>query len=1562
MLNILEINAYFSFYYRKRYDKVFLYIVKYGYEFAINKFLLKEKGKVAYITLLFGNRLYNSGIKYNAVTTIGSGKKDDIHIENMREKQIVIRTNRYNQIAMKGEPPIQYYNDRVPKNTAVVLSRTRRIMAIFYDQNQKCTETLKLPYQGMVHFGRSEKNDVVIRNPYVSGRHFTIYCEEGVIRIEDHNSTNGLFVNRKQIQKARLHSGDVISILNMNMYLNGTQLSFENVGGELQIQYEEENTALGGDAKQQRSENGNILYKRSPRTQEQLPSEDIILAAAPTAGQKYEKRKGSISSFVGTGVMFAANMVGGSVSPALMAARAASLVSPITSMVGQSNSEKDRRKKGEDYAQRRMEKYGEYIVEQRARINAVAQKQREILTNENPAAVVCMDRLHHLQRTLWERSAADRDFLDVRMGMGYEKLCVQVKSRESIGFVMESDEVRELAEQIIEETRIVDLVPARLSLKTYKTVSVIGERQRVIRLVRNMLVSLTTAHSFQDVHIVGIFDREEMAEWQALRWLPHIWDDQKKRRFLAFDAENAHSICDSLIGLMRQRAEAGSGYQREKQIPLPYYIFVLGSRTIMEKEELMQYLTSNNEALGVSSIFLFDDLYSLPHSCQFIVDVDNGPCGYVRNEANHKFMFTEDEAVKREAFDGYTRAMSAIELDGPAAESAIPDRITFMEGMNVGSVEDLHAMERWNSSRPYESLAAPIGRMSGGRTFALDIHEKAHGPHGLVAGTTGSGKSEVLQSWILSMCLNYHPYDVNFVIIDYKGGGMANLLMDLPHVVGKITNIGSNIGRALISLEAEMKRRQRVFAGYEGVNHIDKYQKLYREGKVKEPMPHLILVADEFAELKKEEPEFMSGLISASRIGRSLGVHLVLATQKPSGVVDEQIQSNSNFRLCLKVQSAGDSREMIKRPDAAGITQAGRAYIRVGEDAVFELFQSYWSGAPYIEGGTKETEASIDDIHMVMLNGERRHYLEKKQMTVSSDMDELTAIRQYLKRTAEVNGIRKLDGPWLPELPAMISVAGLGSTGGYNGLDWHSSQEWLKIPIGIYDAPALQKQGVQYINPAAEGHYGIYGAPSTGKTELLKTIVWSVAVNYSPKDVNIYIIDCGGWSMNVFSQLPHVGGIALDCEEEKFGKLAQMLGDEITERKKAFLSKGVSSLQAYRQATDGAMPAIILMIDNIIPIFDQYPEMEELLITLARDGGTYGMYMIYTANNTTGVRYKIVQNIRGAIAFELTDKGDYPGIVGRLDGRSLPKVAGRAFFKSNPPIEFQAAMAVEAADEADRTQLLKQECAAMDAVWDGERPEPIPVMPDELSFDDVYKSYNRRTVFPVGVSYETTRTIALDLSQQYVMAISGTMSSGKSTYLMGMIEQIRRKQAEDKIYVIDSLRGSLSGAVTKATAYTVVNQEEKLTAILSELVDALNTRKRAQNQARSMAAEGFSEESFIADYPQLIIFIDDLKEYVDSVSDNNKNTMERICRMAQGLGVIVVAAGRVTDLERYNEIESLTRVILSNQKGIGLGGSAQLHTFFRNDLNYKEKEAELAAGEGLYYDNGHCVKMKLPME
>lgn len=308
------------------------------------------------------------------------------------------------------------------------------------------------------------------------------------------------------------------------------------------------------------------------------------------------------------------------------------------------------------------------------------------------------------------------------------------------------------------------------------------------------------------------------------------------------------------------------------------------------------------------------------------------------------------------------------------------------------------------------SLQAPVGVDTSGRKIILDIHEKFHGPHGLIAGSTGSGKSEFIITYILSLAVNYSPEDVAFVLIDYKGGGLAGAFqkgnVKLPHIVGTITNIDTvGLQRSLASIQSELRRRQVKFnqareKTAEGTIDIYKYQKLYHEGIVDEPIPHLLIICDEFAELKQQQEDFMDELMSVSRIGRSLGVHLILATQKPAGIVNDQIRSNSRFAVCLKVQDKEDSMDVIKRPDAARLKHIGQFYLQVGNDEYFVFGQAAWAEAQYFPSNIARKNENNSITFISNIGTVKKEVEDSEQKTLESHGEQLINIVKYIYELA----------------------------------------------------------------------------------------------------------------------------------------------------------------------------------------------------------------------------------------------------------------------------------------------------------------------------------------------------------------------------------------------------------------------------------------------------------------------------------------------------------------------------------------------------------------------------------
>lgn len=1512
------------------------------------------------VTILTEKYLYRVNIEGGIKYTLGSGKKDLFPMSELGiDGQLGMFFNEKKQVLKLTAKTIPLSVKEINEEARLVhICGYPKMEVSFTRDTGEYPESYAIPYECQIHIGRSKKNDIVLNESYVSRNHLLITAEKGRIRIEDLESTYGTYLNGSPVKKAMLKSGDEIDICDLRMICKENRLYFYNLHEKPEFKYQKETNHPGMATNIVSTRKGYPIYHRSPRIRESLPVDEVRLSHLPNKPQKFSIRKANFLPLLSSGAMAGASIAMSTFSPAMLAMRAAMMISPVGSLIG--NSNKKARKMLMVEEEERFRKYADYIAGEKAHIRAIGEKQREITNQENPAPEICETILNKMSTSLWERTATDSDFLQVRMGAGYAPLCVEVKPPTDVNdFHMERDELEELTDRIIQETHLVDDVPARLDLLKYSSVGVIGNRRKVTDLLKNLLVSLSTLHFFRDVRIVGVFDPEEEEEWKSMRWLPHIWDDELQTRYLSFDPLTAESFESATLSGEKDHVDSYAKF-REKvnsilaerkdpdfqakwkngMSPVPHYIFLFASRK--KTECFLPMLSENDPAMGISTIFLYDEQYYLPNFCQYIVNVDDPyddrtATAFYKYRADEKMWFTMDPPIPQRKFDVFCRQMSAIEAEDAAARGQIPSSLTFLQCMDVNRVRDLNVLERWKKNDSAVNITAPLGEGEGGKLFSLSLHR--HCSHGLVAGMTGSGKSELLISWLLSIACNYHPEDVSFVVIDYKGGSTAYALEKLPHVCGIITDVGSGIDRCMQSLEYELRRREDIFASV-GAKDIKEYIKGHHKGEFQEAVPRLLIVFDEFKELIKERPVVKKMVDSIAAKGSSLGVHLILATQSPADAVDEGTWNNTQYQICMKVQNAAASKVMIHEPDAAMITQAGRAYVRVGTSEkaeTFALIQSAWSGAPYREN----KEQGALEVRYVTMDGSRIKTVEENHTRFVSDKKEIEAVIAYIAKTAQAAGIEKQPSPWKTELPDLFNWKKLPVEGSFDGEKWEMTEApWLSVPVGIFDRPELQMQGVQYMDFLKEGNFGVFGSSQTGKTSLLRTIATSLCRMYSPRDIHLYIIaDMAG--MEAF---PQVGGVVGSGQEEKLGKLINMLISFQEERRKIFNQERVDSLKAYRELVSEEMPAVFVLIDRFSGILESNQDYKDVFVRLFSEGPSKGIYFVYTGVNNTGVPYKLTANVSGAISFMQADRSEYSTLIGQVRDTRLPNRVGNALIKVNQElINFQKAMYEPGENDKEREMALKAEAESMTRAWKGQPALKIPVLPENISVKNMAEFSDSEKGIAVGLDAESIEAVYVKPGETTAMAVTGRVGCGKSTMLQRIGQMVLEVDENTLLYCLDTEKKSLAKLQEKGTAYARLSEVEKVQDVFAQILKELMSRMQRRKEATTE----------IEKEPWIILLIDDIKE-CNSLPDDIQMQLHRIMTKTKGYGVLVLCGIRQGDLFNFYTQDQLGVDLKSSGSALALSDTAvHYEGFYKNNFVQSQRNAELEKGFGIFFaDNG----------
>lgn len=1046
------------------------------------------------------------------------------------------------------------------------------------------------------------------------------------------------------------------------------------------------------------------------------------------------------------------------------------------------NKRQQAKKKAEN-----IKKYHAYLEDKKNEIDTESKLQSEILVENLLSNDQCYDMIMNRKVGLWGRRVEQEDFLTVRIGVGNYPTDITINCPEE-GFSIEDTTLKKEAQQIADSYHLIKNVPIGYSFLKNMITAVMGNRYKTSNFMRNVILQLVTFHSYEDLKIVVFTNENNENDWNFIKYLPHNFDNNKQVRFFATNNEEAKNLSSYLEQELNYRRydENMAEVERSYTDCKPYYLIITDNYRKIRKTGIMKMVTEINNNYGFSLIILENRLSKLPSKCNNFISIGDKTSSTLEDAyENQRIINFNDEINYNINMNVVSKTLSNIPIEFENGTKELPNSITFLEMENIGKVEQLNIINRWKNNDPTKSLKAEVGVDENGDLMYLDLHEKYHGPHGLIAGMTGSGKSEFIITYVLSMAINYSPSEVSFILIDYKGGGLAgafenkNTGVRLPHLAGTITNLDkAEMDRTLVSIDSEVRRRQKVFNEARdklGESTIDiyKYQKFYREGKLEEAVPHLIIICDEFAELKTQQPDFMDNLISIARIGRSLGVHLILATQKPSGVVNDQIWSNSKFRVCLKVQEKADSMEMLKRPEAAELKQVGRFYLQVGYNELFSLGQSAWCGAKYFpsDKAKKAVDKSINFINNVGII--IKSIQASSGNKSAGEGEELANILKYIIEAGKMENV-KSQSLWLDNIPSVILVDRLAEKYKFN-----VKPNSIEAILGEYDDPSNQSQGLVKLNLNTDGNTIIYGTQGSDREMLLNSIIYSTTTRHLADEINYYIIDYGSESLRVFNNFPQVGDMVFSSEEEKLNNLMKMLKNIVSERKKLFASFG-GEYNNYIKSGNNKLPLVGIIINNYDAFSEINPNIEEDIIKLCRDSLRYGMFFIITANTDGSIRRRIKQNFSSLFALRLNDISDYNAIFNKVN--TVPKdIEGRGLFKMEDVYEFQTASITN--DNNLNNYLIKigtflKEKSTISA-------KRIPTLPKLVSLDFVSRDLLGISSVPIGVSKQSLEVVKYDFTNYLATFILGNSSNNIINFSRSLILELSEVN-NTQLIVVDS--------------------------------------------------------------------------------------------------------------------------------------------------------------------------------
>jgi S-DNA-T family DNA segregation ATPase FtsK/SpoIIIE len=1020
---------------------------------------------------------------------------------------------------------------------------------------------------------------------------------------------------------------------------------------------------------------------------------------------------------------------------------------------------------------------------------------------------------------MWERRIDDSDFCHIRVGLGDQPVCTSLVAP-GLGPIDSLDPVTSSAlRRMIQRRSVVADVPVVLPLRTISAITVDGDPGDARALLRAMVCQVAVLHSPDDVRIAAVVARASDAEWDWLKWLPH----------------HQHPRLVDTLGPSR-----------------------------------MTY-----RSLGEASMACRPpDEGRAPHVA---IIVDDGQAAVIEQPftAGPRLQLSLNGDVRLDSLTPVEASACARRMARYRAGSKDPTSTTidWLELMEIGDAERVDPARRWSARQERQRLRVPIGVSDHGDPVELDIKEAARngmGPHGLCVGATGSGKSEFLRTLILGMIAAHPPEVLNLVLVDFKGGATFLGLDGLRHVSAIITNLADEahlVARMQDALAGEMNRRQELLRAAGHFANVADYEHARSQGLAMPPMPALFIVVDEFSELLSQHPDFAELFVAIGRLGRSLGMHLLLASQRLDEGRLRGLESHLSYRICLKTFSASESRAVLGVPDAYHLPSSpGAAYLKTASGELVRFQTAYVSAPHKTSRITHRPDAP--GMPQVFTAGPVGPVAERSEQAPGGTGGPTPTLMDTVVNRFAGNGT-PAHRVWLPPLAesptldALISIVGMDRP--------------LSVPIGLVDCPFDQRREVLTAELAgAAGNVAIVGAPQSGKSTALRTLVMAVVSTHDPSAVQFYCLDFGGGALSSLRQVPHVGSVAGRSDVDLCRRTVAEMESIMRAREARFRRLGVGAMADYRRLrvvgdSDDPFGDVFLVIDGWATLRQEFEPLEQRVIALAAQGLSFGVHVIVTASRWAEIRPALKDQIGTRIELRLGDPADSE--MDRRRARQLAHIPpGRGLMRDGK--EMVIAVPPVAAESTT-------------ARWAGRCAPAIELLPLRVPHDTVATAGPRATQIAVGLGERDLQPVVLDFAEQPHLVVLGEAECGRTSVLRLLCREIVRTNTADsaQIEIVD-FRRTLLGVVESAHLAGYAISAAGLTACMPRLLDRLQARMPGEN----VTQQQLRTRSWWSG-PEIFVVIDDY-DLVAGTTGNPLLPLVDYLPHAKDLGLHVIVARR----------------------------------------------------------------------